>query len=101
MRETRKKWFVIVTEMWEQEWHYAHDSMDEAVKDAENQWNSMCSKDREHQFIQVAELWAVFDEDEGKWIPIFDWDEEYDPATMEGEYAGAYTPVLNLGVSED
>ena len=103
MRETRKKWFVIETDT-DGSWMDCTDcyTMGDAVQKALRIWEYTYSlKDRKHRRIEVALLWAVYDVDEGNWIPIFDWDEEYDPATMEGEYAGAYTPVLNLGVSED
>lgn len=103
MRETRKKWFVIETDT-DGSWMDCTDcyTMGDAVQKALRIWEYTYSlKDRKHRRIEVALLWAVYDEDEGKWIPIFDLDEEYDPETMEGEYAGAYTPVLNLGVSEN
>ena len=103
MRETRKKWFVIETDV-DGSWMDCTDcyTMGDAVQKALRIWEYAYSlKDRKHRRIEVALLWAVYDEDEEKWFPIFDLDEEYAPETMEGEYAGAYTPVLNLGVSED
>lgn len=103
MRKTRKKWFVIETDVdgsW-MDFTYCY-TMGDAVQKALHVWRCGYSlKDRKHRRIEVAELWAVYDEDDEEWVPIFDLDEEYDPETMEGEYAGAYTPVLNLGVSED
>lgn len=104
MRKTRKKWFVIEADV---EWNWMHFTAYETWKEASQTANYFWEYvrhsplDRKHRRIEVALLWAVYDEDEEKWFPIFDLDEEYAPETMEGEYAGAYTPVLNLGVSED
>ena len=39
-------------------------------------------KDRKHRRIEVAELWAVYDEDEERWFPIMETDEGFDRDLM-------------------
>ena len=96
------KWFVIETDVdgsW-MDFTYCY-TMGDAVQKALRVWRCGYSlKDRKHRRIEVADLWAVYDEDEERWIPMLDFDEGFDRESMEGHWIGAYNPVLTFGPDE-
>ena len=96
------KWFVIETETnWSIQYLTACESMDDAKYTAGRIWEYAYSpKDRKHSIIEVAELWAVWDEDDKKWNPMYETDEGFDRESMEGHWIGAYNPVLTIGPDE-
>ena len=93
------KWFVIESDVdgsW-MDFTYCY-TMGDAVQKALRVWRCGYSlKDRKHRMIQVAELWAVYDEDEERWFPMMETDEGFDRKSMEGYWIGAYNSVLTIG----
>lgn len=82
-REVKKMWFVMDDrEASVEHYEYAYKTQDQAVKAAWDEWEHLTRSERRGVVIQVAERSAVMDED-GKWVPVEEWDEEYDPS-MEG-----------------
>ena len=93
------KWFVIETETnWSRQYYTDWDSMADARNAAERIWKYAYSlKDRKHRRIEVAELWAVYDEGEENWFPMMETDEGFDRDLMEGNWIGSYTPSFTFG----
>lgn len=96
------RWFVIETETnWLRQYCTACESMEDARYAAGRIWEyAYSSRDRKHRRIEVAELWAVYDEDEEKWFPIMETDEGFDRDLMEGNWIGSYTPSFTFGPEE-
>ena len=96
------RWFVIETDV-DGSWMDFTDcyTMGVAVQKALRVWRYGYSlKDRKHRRIEVAELWAVYDEDEEKWFPVMETDEGFDRDLMEGNWIGSYTPSFTFGPDE-
>lgn len=93
------KWFVIETDVDGSWMHYTYCyTMSDAVKKALLVWRCGYSlKDRKHRRIEVAELWAVYDESEKRWFPMMETDEGFDRDLMEGKWIGSYTPSFTFG----
>ena len=93
------KWFVIEADVdgsW-MDYTYCY-TMGDAVQKALRVWRYGYSpKDRKHRRIEVALLWAVYDEGEENWFPMLEDDEGFDRESMEGHWIGAYNPVLTIG----
>lgn len=99
MREVKKMWFVIdIKRDLTQQWVDGFDTEEEARKSAEVQWDYLTDKEKKERLIQVAEMDAVYDEDKMKWMPVQEWDDEYEQGMS---YIGAYSPVLTLPVEEE
>ena len=96
------KWFVIETDTDGSRMGYTYCyTMDDAVQKALHVWRLGCSpKDRKHRRIEVAELWAVYDECEENWFPMMETDEGFDRDLMEGNWIGSYTPSFTFGPEE-
>lgn len=93
------KWFVIEEDVdgsW-MDYTYCY-TMGDAVQKALHVWRCGYSlKDRKQRRIEVALLWAVYDEGEENWFPMMETDEGFDRDLMEGHWIGAYNPVLTIG----
>ena len=96
------KWFVIETDTdgsW-MDYTYCY-TMSDAVQKALLVWRYGYSpKDRKHRRIEVALLWAVYDEGEENWFPMMETDEGFDRDLMEGKWIGSYTPSFTFGPEE-
>ena len=91
-------WFVIDTKKdWSQQWIEAFNTEEEARKSAEFKWDYFTDKAKQERFIQVAEMYAVYDKDEMRWIPVQEWDDEFKQGMS---YIGAYYPTLVLSNDE-
>lgn len=94
------KWFVIESDT---EWNWMHftayETWKEASQAANHFWEYVRHSplDRKHRRIEVAELWAVWDEDDKKWNPMYEVDEGFDRDLMEGKWIGSYTPSFTIG----
>ncbi len=98
-REVKKMWFVIDTKKdWTQQWIEAFDTEEDARKAAEVQWDYLTDKEKQERFIHVAEMDAVYDEDEMKWMPVQEWDDEFEQGMS---YIGAYNPVMVLSTDDE
>lgn len=97
------KWFVIEADT---EWNWMHftayETWKEASQTANHFWEYVRHSplDRKHRRIEVALLWAVYDEGEENWFPMMEIDEGFDRESMEGHWIGAYNPVLTIGPDE-
>ena len=96
------KWFVIEADVdgsW-MDYTYCY-TMSDAVQKALLVWRYGYSpKDRKHRRIEVALLWAVYDEGEENWFPMMETDEGFDRDLMEGNWIGSYTPSFTFGPEE-
>ena len=93
------KWFVIEADV-DGSWmdFTACETWKEASEIAKHFWEYACSpKDRKHRRIEVADLWAVYDEDEERWFPMMETDEGFDRDLMEDNWIGSYTPSFTFG----
>lgn len=98
MRDVKKMWFVIDTKKdWSQQWINEFDTEEEARKSAEFQWDCLTDKEKLKRVIHVAEMDAVYDKDEMKWMPVQEWDEEYEQSMS---YIGSYDPTLVLSMDD-
>ena len=96
------KWFVIETDTdgsW-MDYTYCY-TMSDAVQKSLLVWRLGYSpKDRKHRRIEVALLWAVYDEGEENWFPMMETDEGFDRDLMEGKWIGSYTHSFKFGPEE-